>query len=155
MIRGIEYANYDIGMWLELIKRKQQAVDLLLLVLTVIVGIISYILNLGWVRIIFIIPFLVYNILMLITGIIYVLMNSKKGKSKPRNVFYIILVSYILFNVFLCDGGDVGPPYCFFSLIKIYGNGSLFYYTSMISLSISLICIVLSIIAIINKKSMV
>lgn len=141
--------NYDIGRWLELIKMKQQSVDLLLLALTVIVGIISYILNLGWVRIIFIIPFLAYNTIMLITGIIYVFMKRKK-----RNIYYLSLLTYVLFNVFLCDGGDVGPPYCFFGLIKIYGNGSLFYYISMISLIISLICIVLNIIGIISKKDM-
>ena len=132
-----------------MIKMKQQSVDLLLLALTVIVGIISYILNLGWVRIIFIIPFLAYNTIMLITGIIYVFMKRKK-----RNIYYLSLLTYVLFNVFLCDGGDVGPPYCFFGLIKIYGNGSLFYYISMISLIISLICIVLNIIGIISKKDM-
>ncbi|MBE6091025.1 MULTISPECIES: hypothetical protein [Clostridium] len=136
-----------------MIKTKQQAADLVLVVLTVIVGIISYILNLGWIRVIFIIPFLAYNTIILISGIIYVLTSRKEGAVKQRKAFYLGLLTYILFNVFLFDGGDIGPAYCFFGLIKIYGSGSFFYYTSMISLIISLICIILNIKAIMSKKA--
>jgi len=138
-----------------LIKTKQQAADLVLVVLTVIVGIISYILNLGWIRVIFIIPFLAYNTILLISGIIYVLTSRKEGRVKKRKAFYLGLLTYILFNVFLFDGGDIGPAYCFFGLIKIYGSGYFFYYTSMISLIISLICIILNIKAIMSKKAVV
>lgn len=134
-----------------MIETKQQAVDSLLLALTVIIGIISYILNLGWIRIIFIIPFLAYNIIMLIVGIIYVFINRKNRKIKHRNVFYLGLLTYLLFNVFLCDGADIGPPYCFFGLIKIYGEGSLFNNISTVSFIISLICIILNIKTIISK----
>ncbi|WP_238947969.1 hypothetical protein [Clostridium sp. YIM B02569] len=136
-----------------MIKTKQQAADLVLVVLTVIVGIISYILNLGWIRVIFIIPFLAYNTIILISGIIYVLTSRKEGAVKQRKAFYLGLLTYILFNVFLFDGGDIGPAYCFFGLIKIYGSGSFFYYISMISLIISLICIILNIKAIMSKKA--
>ncbi|WP_026888629.1 hypothetical protein [Clostridium beijerinckii] len=138
-----------------MIKTKQQAADLVLVVLTVIVGIISYILNLGWIRVIFIIPFLAYNTILLISGIIYVLTSRKEGRVKKRKAFYLGLLTYILFNVFLFDGGDIGPAYCFFGLIKIYGSGYFFYYTSMISLIISLICIILNIKAIMSKKAVV
>lgn len=96
-----------------MIKTKQQAADLVLVVLTVIVGIISYILNLGWIRVIFIIPFLAYNTIILISGIIYVLTSRKEGAVKQRKAFYLGLLTYILFNVFLFDGGDIGPAYCF------------------------------------------
>lgn len=133
-----------------MIKTKQQAADLVLVVLTVIVGIISYILNLGWIRVIFIIPFLAYNTIILLSGIIYVLTSHKEGEIKQRKAFYLGLLTYILF-----DGGDIGPAYCFFGLINIYGNGSFFYYTSMISLIISLICIILNIKAIMSKKAVV
>ncbi len=138
-----------------MIKTKQQAADLVLVVLTVIVGIISYILNLGWIRVIFIIPFLAYNTILLISSIIYVLTSRKEGEVKQRKAFYLGLLTYIIFNVFLFDGGDIGPEYCFFGLIKIYGSGFFFYYTSMISLVISLICIILNIKAIISKKAVV
>lgn len=137
-----------------MIKKKQKSVDLILLTLTIIVGIASYILNLGWIRIIFSIPFLAYNVIMLSSGIIYVRRNNEKRNIKRRMVFYLSLLTYILFNVFLYDGGDIGPAYCFFGLIKIYGEGSFFYYTSMISLIISLICIVLNTIVFKEKKAM-
>jgi hypothetical protein len=135
-----------------LIKSKQQTVDLLLLIFTVIVGIISYILNIGWLRLIFILPFLVYYLIVLISGIIYVSKNCSKGNKKQRNVFYFGLLTYVFFNVFFFDTADIGPPYCFFGLIKIYKYESLFYIISMVSLIISLICIVLNIKAIINRK---
>jgi hypothetical protein len=140
-----------------LIKTKQQTVDLLLLIFTVIVGIISYILNLGWIRLLLFLPFLVYNLIVLISGIIYVSKNCNEGKIKQRNVFYLSLLTYILFNVFFYDCADIGPSYCFFSLIKIHGDGFSFFITSMVSLVsliISLRCIVLNIKAIINKKAM-
>lgn len=121
---------------------KQRIVDLLLLIFTLIVGIISYILNIGWIRVLFIIPFLAYNFIVLILGIIYVFNNCNKGKIKQRYVFYLGLLAYILFNVFLYDGGDVGTTYCFFGLIELHGDGSLFFTISMVSLVISLICIV-------------
>lgn len=137
-----------------MIKPEQQTVDLLLLIFTVTVGIISYILNIGWIRLIFFLPFLGYNLIVLISGIIYVSKNCNEGNIKQRKVFYLSLLTYILFNVFFIDGGDIGPSYCFFSLIKVYGDGYLLNNVSMVSLTISLICIVLNIKAIINKKAM-
>ncbi|AGF57844.1 hypothetical protein B0P06_003847 [Clostridium saccharoperbutylacetonicum] len=137
-----------------MIKLKQQTIDLALLIFTVILGIFSYIFNLGWIRLIFFLPFLIYNLIILISGIIYVSKNCNEGNKKRKLVFYLGLLTYMLFNVFFIDGGDIGPSYCFFSLIKVYGNGALFTHISMTSLAISLICIVLNIKAIITKKTL-
>ncbi|WP_238916790.1 hypothetical protein [Clostridium sp. YIM B02555] len=136
-----------------MIKIKQQPIDLTLLIFTVIIGIFSYIFNIGWIRLIFFLPFLIYNLIILISGIIYVSKNCNEGNKRRKLVFYLGLLTYILFNVFLIDGGDIGPSYCFFSLIKVYGNGALFTNISMTGLAISLICIALNIKAIITKKA--
>ena len=133
--------------------RTKQIINLLLLMLTIIVGIFSYILNLGWIRLLLCLLFLIYNIGMLTIGILYIF-KSKMEKPINTIAFYIGLVTYLLFNVFLIDGGDIGTPYCFFGLIKIHGNGYLFSYISGISLIISLVCTVLNITATVNKRAM-
>lgn len=125
---------------------KQQVADFSMLVLAVVLGIVSYILNLGSIRITYFISFLVYNLIVLISGIIYVYNNCSEGNPKQRNIFYTSLLTYIFFNMFFPDSGDTDFSYCFFYLIKVYDN--IYMYISMISLVISVVCIILNIKAI-------
>lgn len=132
---------------------RQKVVDLLLLMIAVTIGVLSYVFNMGWLRIIYSIPLFVYSFTVLILGIIYVFKNCNVGNIKQRKVFYISLLTYILFNVFLLDSGDTGSSYCFFGLIKLDFLVSLLSDIAMMSLVISLISIGLIIKAIKNKKN--
>lgn len=89
-------------------------------------------------------------------NIIYVSRGCANKNTIQKTTFYIGLLTYLLFNVLFNDGADIGPPYCFFGLIKLYENGNLLYITqsvSIISFFISWICLIANFIIIITTKS--
>lgn len=89
----------------------------LISILFVIIAIVSWILNMGWIR--FIMTFLAVPI---IHTIAFMIINSFSlsyiDKSvKLKRYIDLSYITYLLGYLLLPDGGDVGPMYVFFGLI--------------------------------------
>lgn len=89
---------------------------------------VSWFTNIGWVRVITIIipPIHALLLFFIING------TASQSRFSTRLVWYIRLscITYLLANVLLPDGGDIGPMYVFFGLIK---NNSVAYLCSAVS----------------------
>ena len=91
---------------------------LLLSVICIVIATLSLVLNIGWIRfcmIIMLIP-IIHPILFLWTN----LYASKLFVDSPglRITNYLFIATYLIFWVLLPDGGDIGPTYCLFNLVR-------------------------------------
>lgn len=118
----------------------------LISILCVIIAIVSWVLNMGWLR--FIMTFLAVPI---IHTIAFMIINSftlsyvdKSAKLKR----YIILsyITYLLGYILLPDGGDVGTMYVFFGLIHNNIVAGISYFLSSISFIGNIVILILQII---------
>ena len=84
---------------------------------------LSYIFNVGWMRVIFLLVFLLYllRLIFVYFGYVKQLLRADVSQKDFHILFYASL-PFLLFNLFLEDGGDVAPTYCFFGLIKLHSN---------------------------------
>lgn len=88
-----------------------------------LIVLLSYTLNFGWLRFFGIIIFIPYLIWLIVVNVSYLRsfpFNNYKVKDL-RTLFFSSL-SFILFNIFLSDGGDIGPQYYFFGLLKVQSD---------------------------------
>lgn len=98
--------------------------------ISLFVAALSWVLNIGWLRII-----MTFLLAPFIHAIVFFAINfsvakyvSQSPKIKKLNLFFII--TYLLLYIFLPDGGDVGGLYLFFGLIH---NDTLAYVGEFIS----------------------
>lgn len=93
------------------------------LLLNLILIVASYVLNFGWIRVFALILFIPYTIALTIINFIYVSKCSKTEFSK-KSIKVLALTNgfYLLANVLMPDGADVGGTYAFFGLIKNMSN---------------------------------
>ena len=106
----------------------------------------SWIFNMGWLR--FFMTFLMFPFIhafvVYIISLLSVKFYDRIPKLKFLNILY--LVSYLFINIFLPDGGDYGPMYCFFGLIKNDIFASNAYYISSAAQLVHLVILVLIIV---------
>jgi hypothetical protein len=104
-----------------------------MLPMSIIVMLVSWILNLGWFRVV-----LTWICFPIIHAIIFGIVNGKALKklhlsAKLRVYTVVSYVTYLISYLSFPDAGDYGPPYAFFGLIR---NSNILY----IALPISLAC---------------
>lgn len=90
---------------------------ILLCVLSIVIAAVSWMANFGWIRFIMtflLIPF-IHAIIFFLTNLFVSSYVDKSRKLKMLNLFFI--VTYLMFYIFLPDGGDIGGLYFFFGLI--------------------------------------
>lgn len=118
----------------------------LIAVLFVIIAVVSWIFNMGWLR--FILTFLavpiIHTIAFMIINNISLPYINKSVKLKR----YVVLtyITYLLSYLLLPDGGDVGPMYVFFGLIHNDVVASISYNISSIVFIGNIVLLVLQII---------
>lgn len=118
----------------------------LIAVLFVIIAIVSWIFNMGWLR--FILTFLavpiIHTIAFMIINNISLSYINKSVKLKR----YVVLtyITYLLSYLLLPDGGDVGPMYVFFGLIHNDVVASISYNISSIVFIGNIVLLVLQIV---------
>lgn len=103
-------------------------------VVAVIIAAVSYVLNMGWIRffmIFLMIPF-IHAAILIVTNVFMAKYIDKSKKMRWLNLLFIL--TYLVFYIFLPDGGDYGETYFFFGLIE---SDSLY----EIALNISLIAL--------------
>ena len=91
---------------------------LLLSVLCIVIATASFVLNIGWIRFsmtIMLIP--------IIQPIVFLKTNLHASNffcesSRLRVINYLFIATYLIFWVLLPDGGDIGPSYCLFNLVR-------------------------------------
>ena len=91
---------------------------LLLSVICIVIATLSLVLNIGWIRfcmIIMLIP-IIHPILFLWTNLYASKLFVDSTILKIIN--YLFIATYLSFWVLLPDGGDVGPTYCLFNLVR-------------------------------------
>ncbi len=98
-----------------LVKNKK---PLVLSIICIIIATASLVLNMGWIRfgMIFMLIPIIHPILFLITNL-YV---SQFFVETPRLriINFLFIITYLIFWILLPDGGDIGPSYCLFNLVR-------------------------------------
>lgn len=104
---------------------KLKIVAALCLIFFYILVILSYVLNFGWIRFFLAIIFLPYFISIIIVNFIYLASCPLTFlRIKGIKILFFSIISFLLANLFLPDGGDTGSSYCFFGLIKIKSDSA-------------------------------
>lgn len=121
----------------------------LISILFVIISIVSWVFNMGWLR--FIMTFLAVPI---IHTIAFIIINSFSlsyiDKSvKLKRYVNLSYITYLLGYLSLPDGGDVGPMYVFFGLIHNDIVANISYIISSISFIGNIVLFILQIVEII------
>ena len=91
---------------------------LLLSVICIVIATLSLVLNIGWIRfgmIIMLIP-IIQPILFLMTNLYASQLFVDSPRLRITN--YLFIATYLIFWVLLPDGGDIGPSYCLFNLVR-------------------------------------
>ena len=98
-----------------LVKNKR---PLVLSIICIIIATASLVLNMGWIRfgMIFMLIPIIQPILFLMTN----LYASEFFAESPRLriINFLFIITYLIFWVLLPDGGDIGPSYCLFNLVR-------------------------------------
>ena len=98
-----------------LIKNKK---PLVLSIICIVIATASLVLNIGWIRfcmIIMLIP-IIQPILFLMTNLYASQLFVDSPRLRITN--YLFIATYLIFWVLLPDGGDIGPSYCLFNLVR-------------------------------------
>ena len=96
----------------------QNKKPLVLSIICIIIATASLVLNMGWIRfgMIFMLIPIIQPILFLMTN----LYASQFFVESPRLriINFLFIITYLIFWVLLPDGGDIGPSYCLFNLVR-------------------------------------
>lgn len=91
---------------------------LVLSIICIVIATASLVLNIGWIRfgmIIMLIP-IIQPILFLMTNLYASQLFVDSPRLRITN--YLFIATYLIFWVLLPDGGDIGPSYCLFNLVR-------------------------------------
>ncbi|MEF2965845.1 hypothetical protein V3851_08395 [Paenibacillus sp. M1] len=89
----------------------------ILSILFIFIVVISWFMNIGWIRVFLAIPMIFHAIIFYFSNSFYHHNNYKNSKfMKVVNISFYC--TYLLCNILLPDGGDVGDPVVFFGLIN-------------------------------------
>lgn len=143
-----------LGIVLLMVKNKSfaQRCTIVASLFCVVIAGISWVFNMGWLRFIMtflLIPF-AHAILFLITVFSTVKYVDKSAKIKIINLLFML--TYLMFYVFLPDGGDVGGLYFFFGIIKNNILCDFAYYIASAAFAGNIVLFVLQLVAIRNFK---
>ena len=120
--------------------------------LSIFVVAVSWITNIGWMRIMlsfFLVPFLhaIYYFILNLAICFFV------GQSKSLRLMNLLFsITYVLSNLFFPDGGDAGPSYFFFGLVKNDVLSDIAYVICVVSFVLHIILIALQLISVFRLK---
>lgn len=116
----------------------------LLSIACILIVAVSWMTNLGWVRIITIIipPIHAMLLFFIVNG------TASQSRFSPRLRWYIRLscITYLLANILLPDGGDIGPMYVFFGLIRNNSIASLCSPVSELAFAANIVFLILQLV---------
>lgn len=101
-----------------------KAIDFLLLFITLAIGLISFITNLGWLRVFLMIGFVIYYICFIVIGIIYINKGCSTEDKSGKRKYFIMLATFLIFNLACPDVSDSGDSYNFFGFLR-YAEGKI------------------------------
>lgn len=98
-----------------LVKNKK---PLILSIICIIIATASLVLNMGWIRVC-----MIFMLIPIIQPILFLMTNlyaSEFSVESPRLriINFLFIITYLIFWVLLPDGGDIGPSYCLFNLVR-------------------------------------
>lgn len=133
-------------------KNKNGLYTVLFSLLFIILAAYSWIANFGWLRVIFTLlclPF-IHSVWFYVTN---VCCSKYVNCSKIMKVYvWIYYITYLCTYVFLPDGGDHGPMYVFFGLIRNNVFAEVAYFISMFSFMLNIAAFVVQIVQISDYK---
>jgi uncharacterized membrane protein len=110
------------------------------LLVNLILVVTSYLFNMGWLRFFAILGFVPYTIVLTIFNFRYAYVSFKTAFSmKTIKVLALTNGFYLLANILMPDGGDVGELYACFGLIKSDVLGSILYNVSLACLIVHIL----------------
>lgn len=126
---------------------------ILLSVFSVLIAGVSWVLNMGWLRFFMtflLVPF-IHAFLVYIISLLSVKYYDRVAKLKLLNM--IFLASYLFAYMFFPDGGDYGPMYCFFGLIKNDIFVTIAYYVSVAALMLHIVMFILIVVKMVKSRT--
>lgn len=126
---------------------------ILLSVFSILIAGVSWVLNMGWFRFFMtflLVPF-IHAFLVYIISLLSVKFYDRAAKFKLFNL--IFLASYLFAYMFFPDGGDYGPMYCFFGLIKNDIFTSISYYISVAALMLHIVMFILIVVKMVMSRN--
>lgn len=112
----------------------------------------SYILNFGWFRFVLVVVFIPYYFIYAILNHLFIKLCPEKSMF-GHILFAVSGISFLGANILLLDGGDIGPNYVCFGLIKLNDQDSNLMTFFGAALSIHLLATVLQIILMIRFEN--